>query len=334
MNKIIKKFKGGSLSSTVLMESYNGQFFVRKSVSLKENREYGFQRWYSQLKRIQRYSVLFPGLFPKLINFGKDKNQAYMDIEYFNNAINAQEYIKSCKNKKDIDIFFDLLMKSINKMHKVKIDSSNNAIDLYLNEEVDQKLKDCLADKKFSIFLKYDMIIFNGKKVKSFLHVLDKYKKMCLAHYAENMETFTHGNITLENILYIPQEERVVFIDPYEENIVDSVLAEYSQLLQSSNAQYERYNSKNSIVHNNNIELNLPRSFGLEHFNNRLVGYLNENFSTNDYIMIKLFEVSQFVRMLPFKLAVDKNKMIFFYGLASYLFHMLEENNNIKKDIK
>ena len=158
MNKIIKKFKGGSLSSTVLMESYNGQFFVRKSVSLKENREYGFQRWYSQLKRIQRYSVLFPGLFPKLINFGKDKNQAYMDIEYFNNAINAQEYIKSCKNKKDIDIFFDLLMKSINKMHKVKIDSSNNAIDLYLNEEVDQKLKDCLADKKFSIFLRAELI--------------------------------------------------------------------------------------------------------------------------------------------------------------------------------
>jgi hypothetical protein len=40
--------------------------------------------------------------------------------------------------------------------------------------------------------------------------------------------------------------------------------------------------------------------------------------------MIRLFEISQFIRMLPFKMLIDKRKMIFFYGLASYLFHTLE----------
>ena len=83
MAKIIQKFKGGSLSSTSIMEGDDGEFFVRKTVSVLHNREYGFQRWYSQMKRIQRYSVLFPGLFPALLDYGLDKDTAYFDIEYF-----------------------------------------------------------------------------------------------------------------------------------------------------------------------------------------------------------------------------------------------------------
>jgi len=91
MAKIIQKFKGGSLSSTSLMESNDGEFFVRKTVSVLHNREYGFQRCYSQMKRIQRYSVLFPGLSPTLLDNGLDKDSAYFDIEYFPNAVNAHD---------------------------------------------------------------------------------------------------------------------------------------------------------------------------------------------------------------------------------------------------
>lgn len=43
--------------------------------------------------------------------------------------------------------------------------------------------------------------------------------------------------------------------------------------------------------------------------------------------MIILLEISQFIRMLPFKMEVDSNKMYFFYGLASMLFE------NLKKEI-
>ena len=52
------KLKGGSLSSTYLMENEKGKF-VRKMVSTKENREYGYMRWYSQMKKIQRYNTDF-----------------------------------------------------------------------------------------------------------------------------------------------------------------------------------------------------------------------------------------------------------------------------------
>ena len=54
--KILERrlLKGGSLAGTYVITTSSGQY-VRKEISLVENREYGYQRWYSQLKRLQRY---------------------------------------------------------------------------------------------------------------------------------------------------------------------------------------------------------------------------------------------------------------------------------------
>ena len=109
MIKTIKHFKGGSLSSTCLLED-GGKLFVRKSVSLVHNREYGFQRWYSQLKKLQKYSIMFPGLFPSVLNYGMTDNNAYFDMEFFKDAINAHQYINECNSQKKVDTFFKSLI--------------------------------------------------------------------------------------------------------------------------------------------------------------------------------------------------------------------------------
>ncbi|MCP3887725.1 MAG: hypothetical protein GY702_02470 [Desulfobulbaceae bacterium] len=325
MAKVIRTYKGGSLSATCLMRNEDGKLFVRKSVSLIENREYGFQRWYSQLKRLQRYSALFPGLFPRVIRFGKDNEIAYFDIEYFESAINAQEYIEQCQQDSEVDEFFISLINIMSILHKTEIPSNAESMELYLNEEIEQRLKDCSKNKAFIDFLKYEEILFNGTKAKPFLSVLDEYKILCKQCYVSPTETFTHGNITLENMLYVVGEKRIILIDPYEENIIDSVLAEYSQLLQSTNSKYEMYNCRNATVVDNKIVLTLPKSFGIEYLNEKILQHIRNTYSQNDYIVVRLLEISQFIRMLPFKMAVDESKMIFFYGLASYLFELLRE---------
>ena len=247
MAKIIKQFKGGSLSSTNLIED-RGELFVRKSVSLINNREYGFQRWYSQLKKLQRYSVMFPGLFPSVLNYGRTDTDAYFDIEFYQDAINAHQYVEECDSQKKVDIFFKSLISAIDRLHKKKLDSSKNSMDLYVHEEIDQRLKDCCKEKFFLDFLDNKKIVFNGKEISSFIDSISLYRAMLKKHYNETSEIFSHGNMTLENILYIPQLDRVIFIDPYEENIIDSELAEYSQLLQSSNSKYEIYNLGKAII--------------------------------------------------------------------------------------
>ena len=83
MNKI--KLKGGSLSSTYLCR-INGHQFVRKTINLDENREYGYVRWYSQLKKIQRFNSLLPDLFPRVLNVSFLENEAFFVsvTNYFN----------------------------------------------------------------------------------------------------------------------------------------------------------------------------------------------------------------------------------------------------------
>lgn len=318
----IEVFKGGSLSKTCLLKE-DGNMFVRKSVSLLNNREYGFQRWYSQLKKLQRFDVLFPGLFPKVLRFGKSDNVAYFDIAYYKDAINAQQYIDHCVETNQIELFYNSLLKAMGKLHKWNIKSSINAIDLYINEEIDQKIKDSRKSVEFSRFLEYEYIFFNGVKIKSFMHSIDTYKKLFRKCYDHPTETLTHGNITLENLLYIPEENRIIMIDPYEENIIDSVFAEYSQLLQSTNSKYETYNNTDAQVDSNRINVDLPSSFGIDYLNDKILTHIKKTYSFNDYIVIRLFEISQFIRMLPFKMEVDASKMFVFYGLASYLFEEL-----------
>lgn len=330
----VRKFKGGSLSSTTLMADEVGNSFVRKSVSLVCEREYGFQRWYSQLKRLQRYSVLFPGVFPEVLRFGRSGQTAYFDLPYFEQAVNAQEYLEKCNEPDKVDALFQGIIANMNTIHEKKIQSNREAIELYVYEEIEQKIKDCYINESFVKFLKNKFIIFNGVKVKSFIDSLGFYKELCYEFYDNPYETYTHGNITLENILFLPEDERVIFIDPYEENIIDSPLAEFSQLLQSSNARYEMYNARNAAVEGAEITLQLPASQGLDWFNAKIEDYMDKNFSKKECIVIKLLEISQFIRMLPFKMNVDEEKMIFFYGLASYLFDRLVIRNKLEGAVK
>ena len=75
----VTQLKGGSLSSTSLYEDGDRKF-IRKSISTKDNREYGYVRWYTQLKKLQRLAET--GLFPKVLDVNYSNNSAYFDIDY------------------------------------------------------------------------------------------------------------------------------------------------------------------------------------------------------------------------------------------------------------
>jgi hypothetical protein len=319
------RLKGGSLSGTYLMTPDSGHQFVRKECSVVVNREYGFQRWYSQLKRMQRYSVMFPGLFPALLNFGLEGDLAYFDMPFIEGAITAHEYLVGCESKAQVDAFFSTLTVAMDRMHATKIPSARTSLQLYIREEVEQKLADALKNPRMQQFANFEHVVFNGEKSPGFFRQLDNYKVLFRDSFVFSEETFTHGNITLENMLYQPHLKRVVFIDPYEENIIDSVLAEYSQLYQSCHSYYELFNERTPTIEGNSVTIEMPRSAGLDWFDQRLDDLILDRFSPKEMMAVRLLEVSQFIRMLPFKAVLDEDKMLFFYALASNLFHRICE---------
>jgi hypothetical protein len=319
------RLKGGSLSGTYLCTPSAGAPFVRKEVSLTTNREYGFQRWYSQLKRMQRYEILFPGHFPKLVTYGRDGDMAYFDMAYIPDAVTVHDYLIAPRTRAEIDAMFDALMALTGTMYRTQIPSTTAPIELYIYEEIEQKMRACAGNARFQEIATYPAIYFNGHEVPGLASVLPAFRELARANYRNTTETFSHGNLTLENILYQPATATITLIDPYEENVIDSALADYSQILQSCNSKYELYNALTPTIAGARIDLAVPAYAGLEYFRDRFLAFLRERYTPEDVVVIRLLEISQFARMLPFKMELDEDKMVFFYALGSYLFHQLRE---------
>jgi hypothetical protein len=67
-------------------------------------------------------------------------------------------------------------------------------------------------------------------------------------------------------MLYNSDADELYFIDPYDENVIDSKLAEYSQILQSSNSKYE-YLNNNHDIEIESLDSKNDNLFGINYFN-------------------------------------------------------------------
>ena len=308
------KLKGGSLSSTYY-HGVIGEEFVRKSVNRDVNREYGYVRWYSQLKKLQRYNTQYPNLFPQVLRAGIHDNNPYFDIEYLDGFQDIKTTLAT-KSLTEYEIanISEAVWKGLNQLHSIKHNSTVNVGELYFVEEVQQKLNDALKVPEFEEF--YDMgthTYFGG-----IIHGLSNYMNELENYFSELKiaeEENIHGNPTLENIMYSFDENRVVFIDPYEESIIDTKYLDYAQVLQCSRSYYGHINDNQVYVEGGGVghRLAIPKNFSLfsRHFESKI---------NHEQMLIDVLEATQFIRMLPFKcLAGNIDKAKYFYVHACYL---------------
>ncbi len=312
------RLKGGSLSGTYLVRD-GDRTFIRKDVSTVENREYGFYRWFSQLKKLQRHRQTHPDLFPAVLDIDADAERAWFDLEYVEDSMMVSSFLHANPADGAVQRVHKAFVAAMDRLHQRRIPSTPSGIHLYLAQEVDQALRVCQQDADFQAFTQHDRLVFNGREVTPLLARFDRIRAIADAHYRDPWETDTHGNITLENTLYVPDEDRIVFIDLYEENFIDTVYNEYSQVLQSCNSRYELYNEAEAVVRGNEIALDVGDQPGLDAFNALFHAELERRCTPSELVMVRLYEITQFTRMLPFKLHVAREKMVFFYGLASAL---------------
>ena len=102
--KIKKTFKGGSLSSTSLVEHNIFGDCILKTVSTEKNREYGFVRFSSQIKRHNLLKSKAPKLFPDILTMGIDEKsqEAFCFYEYKTGFIPFVEFLLNNPSREDI----------------------------------------------------------------------------------------------------------------------------------------------------------------------------------------------------------------------------------------
>jgi hypothetical protein len=269
------------------------------------------------MKKLQRYNTLYPNLFPKVIGVNVDGNKATFKIEYMKGFRDIKTILAN-DTLTDDQIFriSQAVWKGLNQLHSVTHDPIPGAGKLYFEEEVWQKLKDALAIPEFANFHAHGTYEYNGRIVQgigAYVHEMENFFSELTLTQEENI----HGNPTLENILYSFEEDRVVFIDVYDESMIDTRFLDYAQVLQCSRSHYGYINDNQvdvggvSVTH----RLQIPTNF--ETFNYHFESEIAEPRTKE---IVDVLEATQFIRMLPFKvLAGEIDKAKFFYVHACYL---------------
>lgn len=323
----VEVLKGGSLGTTELIETDTGELRVRKSISSRKNREYGVVRWHSQLKRLQRYNALVPGIFPKVLELGTSESSYFFDIEYFAGYMNLKSYFCDFLPSQDqIQHIVTQVMNGASSLHEfTQFDSYPGSLSVYLQEEVLQKLNDAREDSTFRTFTESPTVYLNGVGFPSLIGQIEWLTRY-VSGISIKKECFTHGNLTLENILIHPESLDIRFIDPYDENIVDCREADFSQILQCSRSHYGVMNDYEPTVVDASVNLNYLIPVPLSQFDEVITKtFLSPSVNLN-VGLLDFLHVSQFVRMLPFKVqAGNRDKAILFYALSCKLVNEMRQ---------
>lgn len=325
--RVVEVLKGGSLGVTELVETENGELRVRKSISSSVNREYGQVRWHSQFKRLQRYNALLPGLFPRVLELGTSGNSYYFDIEYFRGYVNLKTYFCEYQTSRlQVEEIALRVLGDARAIHDFsKMDAYPGSLAVYLQEEVLQKLLDARQDEVFRVFSDAPTVFLNGISSPSILAQIEWLKDF-VSGIEIQQECFTHGNLTLENILIHPKTLDIRFIDPYDENIVDCQEADFSQVLQCSRSHYGIMSDYEPTIEGLSVMHSYIVPEGLSEFDKVLTKEFRSSELHLNEKLLDFLHISQFVRMLPFKIqAGNRDMAILFYSLSCKLLDAMRQ---------
>ena len=295
--RFVKELRGGSLSKTVLMSSGKSQW-VRKYISIEQNREYGLVRWQSQLRKLQVLRERFPGYVLPILGAGVDKDYYYFDIPYVTNSHNLYEAILHGQSS---EIIAKQLAQIVKMMVNHSFEASKGSLSVYLHEELKRPLQQAQSElENVPSFLSRAECNYFKSELDDMLPKLDQIIS-AYRNYSV-IESLTHGNFTLENAIWDYDSNQIFIIDVYAETYCETILGDISQIYQSSRSGYEavsEYFETSQCPITQYPYEKIPKK--LTEFSQFFEGLICNEY-WYDQQLINLFLASQFTRMFPFKL--------------------------------
>ena len=309
--RLVKELKGGSLSRTVVMSSDQSKW-VRKYISIEQNREYGLVRWQSQLRKLQILRARFPEHVLPVLGAGVDKGFYYFDIPYLTNCQNLNEAVLSCESYEEIA---KQLAHIIKMMADCPLEAASGSLSIYLHEELKRPLQN--AQKVLNntpTFLSPEECFYFKSRLDN---ALPKLANIIFSYQDHNVaESLTHGNFTLENAIWDHNNNKIIMIDFYAETYCESILGDISQIFQSSRSGYEavsELSGTSELFITQYPHEKIPKK--LTDFSQYFESLISKE-TWYDSDLVNLFLASQFTRMFPFKLSNNPRNGFLFINHA------------------
>ncbi len=312
---IIRDYSAGSNATTMLCMDGESTFF----------RKYAFgvdgDKLYDQIEWIEKYKGMIA--LPKIKKKDKTDSYCFYDMPYYSQAVGFFEYIHSMPTDKSWDILKRVLETLDSSIYKLdECDADAETIEKYVDSKVVKNLDKIKTASHIKSVLSHDTVVINGTEYKNlsyFEKFLDKdYLKKV---FANDTYCAIHGDLTIENIVCMQENDDFYLIDPNTGNIHESPNLDFGKLLQSVHGGYEFLMMTRDVnLSGNKINYMHTKSSAYKTLHQKLHDYMMETFGAERTKSIYYHEIIHWLRLLPYKIEKDgKRALLFYAGLIMVL---------------
>lgn len=315
---------GGSGATLEVLE-VKGEKKVRKSIvgckvkAAKLGQQYEWMAERQDLEHIAQVSDLY-----------HEKDQCSYLLHYYENHLSLHEYLERCDKKPVVDILNRILDFASSRIHiSPSVISSSDLFLHYLKTKLHDKILACSnLSSGFRRLLSHNEIIINGVPYKNFtqcyLELINS--KRIIKLNSTYQQCNIHGDLTFENILIDPKDQRFVLIDPNLDNAISTPAMDYAKLCQSGISRYENMKLLQGISQDKNVILYDQETIIEDKVSECLKNVLNSRIKEETIINLPLYEAIHFSRMLPYKLELSPESFPLFYSrMIILLNHYLKQ---------
>lgn len=317
--QIIKKFHGGSMAETYLINKDNNKY-VRKVIN--DTSKLGIDKLKKQLDWIMNLEDDIKNIFPKIIDYKFTNNYGYYDMKFYSMTTLKDHIIESQTIDENIENIISNFVKLGRDISNKTYNINNN--DYIKTKHINKMFNRCNKvvneNNIFKQFFNSEKIIINEKEYLNFNPLMSKIltDNNFINYLSPKIFHRSHGDFTLQNILI--DNNTFIVIDPRGEEY-DSLYYDLSKLYQSCHSKYDLlYNGNYKCFYSvddvninfkiiNNVEL-FDKLFVLIKENINKFYNLDENWD----LIARFYEASHLIAMTPFRYKENLEKTLLCYA--------------------
>lgn len=238
-SKTIGFFKGGSDAITALVED-SGRLLVRKTVAMSHKEKLRGQ--YLWLRRNNSTPFVV-----RAIEEQTTKSLYSIDLEYRRDSKPFFDYIHSNPISSSTDLLrgiFESLSRNIWSIEGEIVDKPS--LDAYLANRLYSRVNKALAlDHNLVRISRAQTLIINGvrhRNLPELLSIIESQATSLPELYTFRPNAQMHGDLTVDNVLFLEIGQTALLIDPSDDNELRSTALEFARTLQSLEGGYEFLN--------------------------------------------------------------------------------------------
>jgi predicted mannosyl-3-phosphoglycerate phosphatase (HAD superfamily) len=311
---VIKRFNGGSLAETLLLEDHE-KVFVRKRISKRENLAMGFAKLKQQFRMLERFSHLAPDLIPQLYGDHNDSLEYFYDLQFLPEH-KMLSHATAEEQRMGLTHVLPILEE---RVYSQRGGTANGQewLEGHLAEKIYPKLDLLREHAVFGRLIYGDGVVLDGTVYPTLWNSLARLTAPGVSYRFEpGFYSLTHGDMTFGNILLCDQDIKLIDMDSGSSS--EPPETDLGKLFQSLVGKYEHWEDRRGSLVTLENDHTIVQDFALESTDEETLLVTVEHWTrilrnSSDQVYEKaLFYMGlHFIRMIPYRMKISEDQALF-----------------------